>query len=465
MLASSSGLGDSAALYACYGLHLQGCYLDHPPLIGLLTRAVTAVAGESSLGVRLVPILLFPATAFLLHDLAASISGRPRAGFLAVLLLVASPVYFIGGLASTPDAPASLFWMLAVWLAWKDVSLSIPDRRPVTRGVLVGLALGLCVLSKFTGILLGAAYLTFLAAARRRWLLTYAVPAMLVAASCSLPVVVWNATHGWASVMHRLVWTQGGAGFSPRNLGALLGGQLLYVSPVLAVLILVSMWKLWKERRGPDSGRLILALSWLPAVPLWILCLWSRVAEPHWPVMAYLPILAVVADSWAGGSGSPVFRKSTTVAAWVAAAMTATGLVAAGTPWLTRAGVVDPATDITNELMGWDRVAAKVAQVTPEDAIIVGPHWTVCAQAEWGMRATCPSGRTVSCLTAERDDWDYWLPVDPRDPDTWKRLHYVTHDRWRHVDASILTLYASLLAKIEVERGGRIVRTFRGYRR
>ncbi len=459
-LTSLAGLGDSEALYAVYGLHPQGGYLDHPPMIGWIIRATTAILGTSSLAVRLGPILMFPLTAMLLYDLTLRLSSSPRAAFLSVVILCATPVTFLGGLAATPDAPSALLWVLGVWLLTIHVTQGAPDRRPAIHGSLMGLVLGTAMLAKYTNALLLLAFVVYVLAYRRKWALRYMLPALVVAQLCALPVALWNHAHGWSSLLHRLVWTQGEAGFSLRNAGALLGGQLLYVSPVIMVLVVLAMVQLVKERKD-DTSRLLAILVWIPAALLWLLCLWSRVAEPHWPAVAYLPVLALLARAWASPGSSARLRSLLRAGTITAGVFTGIGLVMASTSLATRLGLVEPTTDITNELHGWDAAAAKILEVTPDDALVVGSHWTVCAQLEWALQGR----RQVSCLSPEIDDYDTWLPVDPRDPDTYGRLHYVTDDRFADRDAYVLTLSARLLSKVEIQRGGKVVRTFRIYKR
>jgi hypothetical protein len=285
------------------------------------------------------------------------------------------------------------------------------------------------------------------------------LPAVIVAAACTLPVIVWNAEHGWASAMHRLVWTQQQAGVSLRNAGALAGGQLLYMSPVIMVLVVAQMVRWWRAREREAALALAL-VTWVPAAGLWALCLWSSVAEPHWPTLAYLPAIAGL-GAWSTSGGGRTLCRWTVAGTVTAAVLTAVGLTAAATPLATRWGLTDPVTDITNELYGWERAARKVREVTPGDAVVVGPHWTVCAQLEWRLHGE----REVACVTVEQDDFDVWNPVRTRDPDVYPRLYYVTDDRWRELDGFILTTEARLLATVEVERGGRTVRTFRIYRR
>ncbi len=459
VLASMGGLGDSEALYAVYSLHPQGGYLDHPPFVGWLIRLTTMAAGRSPLAVRLGSILLFPVTAMLVFDLARRLGGGPCSGLVAVALMCAIPITFVGGLAATPDAPAALFWVLAAWLVVRHVKDGIPDRKPLVHAAIMGLVLGLGMISKYTGVLMVVSFVAVVLSLRRRWALTYMLPALVTAAIVAIPVIVWNQENGWASFMHRLLWSQEGMGMSARNLGGLVGGQLLYMSPVIMVLVVTAMVRAWQRRSKDELMMVVALLSWIPALLLWCLCAISRVAEPHWPTLAYLPVLAVMGAGW--DTGLVAGKRRLVWAGAVAALCTALGLCAAATPLATRWGLVDTRTDITNELYGWDRVAAKVRATTPPDALVVGPHWTVCAQLEWQLAGE----RDVSCVTVEKDDWDFWYPVRTRDPELYPRLHYVTDERFSKLDPFILTMEAVLLSKVEIERGGKVVRTFRIYRR
>jgi len=46
------------AYYWMWSKHLAGGYYDHPPMVALLIRLGTLIAGDTELGVRLVSILL-----------------------------------------------------------------------------------------------------------------------------------------------------------------------------------------------------------------------------------------------------------------------------------------------------------------------------------------------------------------------------------------------------------------------
>src|ERR1700761_4223881 len=56
--AAVTPLSFDEAYYWMWSKHLAGGYYDHPPMVALLIRAGTMLAGDTPLGVRLVSILL-----------------------------------------------------------------------------------------------------------------------------------------------------------------------------------------------------------------------------------------------------------------------------------------------------------------------------------------------------------------------------------------------------------------------
>src|SRR4051812_3260891 len=63
MLAATTPLAFDEAYYWLWSRHLAGGYYDHPPMIAVVIRLGTSIAGDAELGVRLVCVLLsVPAT-------------------------------------------------------------------------------------------------------------------------------------------------------------------------------------------------------------------------------------------------------------------------------------------------------------------------------------------------------------------------------------------------------------------
>src|SRR5277367_486614 len=89
--ASRVGFGDSEALYACYALHPQPAYLDHPGLIGVIARVIgggVQVTPETAHHVTAVLATIFPWFVALAARLAG---GSWRASFIAGLAIAAAP--------------------------------------------------------------------------------------------------------------------------------------------------------------------------------------------------------------------------------------------------------------------------------------------------------------------------------------------------------------------------------------
>lgn len=448
LVGSLFGFGDAEALYVVYGRNLQGGYLDHPPLVGAVLAATTALFGESPVAVRLPAALAF-AAAILLADLAVRrLGGSPRAGLVGAVALVLPPVFFAGSIATTPDAIAAPLSLLSLVAAWK----AIDTRRPGD-ALAAGALLGLAALAKVTALLY-APGLVWLAVRRgvRPSSIALAAAAALTALA---PVVAWNAAHGGAMLWHRLVWSQGAAGLSLRNLGALVGGQLLYVGPPMLAAMGWALMRRPPARdvpRGEDAFRLP---AWTALAGVVLLGLWSRVAEPHWTVTALLPLVVGVglaADDEVAATprARRVWRAAigwAVVAALVLHVLVLTPLL----PRLLPDALYDARGDLANELHGWDEVARAIRRARRPGELVAADHYTACAQLEVAL------GRDarVLCLTAETDDWDLWgrgrLPVGAR-------ALFVADPRSPGPPAG-----AALATEVDIRRGGRLVRRFRIY--
>ncbi|GAB0114624.1 glycosyltransferase family 39 protein [Acidisoma sp. C75] len=260
-------------------------YYDHPFMVALWIRLGTALCGATPLGIRLLGPLSGLAASLLLIDAARRLeAGR---GYAASLLLNASLVFGAGSVVMTPDTPLLFFWVLTLWAM----------ARLVAGGsgwwwIAAGAAAGLAMDSKYpAGLLLAGIGLWFLALpAGRRWL---ADPrpwaALCLALLLFLPVILWNAGHGWVSFAK-----QGGRteDFHPARaaqfLGELIAGQAGLATPIIFVLCLLG---LWREagialRRQEAAAGLLTALGVLPALVFLQHALGDRV-QGNWPEILY----------------------------------------------------------------------------------------------------------------------------------------------------------------------------------
>jgi hypothetical protein len=454
------GFGDSEALYASYALHPQPAYLDHPGLVGVVMRAIGSGTAPSpqpvhlvtSLGATLVPWAMAAAC-------RAAGATWPRSLVTAVVVALV-PQVAIGLFAMTPDLLLAGAWIGALASAALALRSQPGSVRATVGFAAAGVLAGVAAASKVSGAgLIVALAIAYAAGPSRAHARTIAPWAGLAAGALVLvPWLAFEAAHGWPMLRHRLVETQASAGLSLRNAAALIGGQLVYLSPPIAWLAVLGARELWRDR-ADSVGALLISCSAVPLAGLVPLCLWSRVAEPHW----IAPALLAIAPAAARASRAPS-RRLVIASCSVAAAMVACAHVWVLTPALLRfvPASYDSRLDIANELVGWPEIARAVRQEalaawTPGsergDVTVVGPHWVICAQLEAALRGDVP----VGCDTPVRDDFDDWWPrVRWHDADA---IIWVTDGRFGPPPS--LPSHALLRAqRVTIERGGRAARVF-----
>jgi 4-amino-4-deoxy-L-arabinose transferase-like glycosyltransferase len=412
-VSSLLGLGDAEALYYCYSRHLQASYLDHPPLIGFLIRLSTSIFGPSVIGVRLVPMMM-TALCLLFSFLSTKDMFGSKAAAVCVLLMFSSPVFSIGMTAASPDAPLAAVVMFFTWQMHRALSSTNKGfNATMCRPLLLGTLLGVAFLAKYTGVCLVVSTLILLYQKDHRhhfrgfgFYLSAAIALL-----CSIPIFVWNARHDWVGVVHRLVYSQTEAGFSFRNIGALIGGQLLYVGPFVIVLFAFAIHMRNKTTINSNTqiANLILLSISLPTLALtYLLVAWSKTAEPHWPAMGYLPLFPLAANAvvhgskfvrhlfhWALGFGIATFL--------IAHIFVLTPVV----PILIPSPVYEPKYDLANELRGFPELAETIRRIDKDRRPVVAAFYTQCAQLSFHLNHD--SDPKVRCASPEIDDFDLWF--------------------------------------------------------
>uniref|UniRef100_UPI00286CE9FD glycosyltransferase family 39 protein n=1 Tax=Phenylobacterium sp. TaxID=1871053 RepID=UPI00286CE9FD len=85
LAAGAIHLTEDEAYYRLWAQHLQLGYFDHPPMIAWWIRAGETIAGDTALGVRLLPALASGAATWFIADLALRLGAQARTPFRAAL--------------------------------------------------------------------------------------------------------------------------------------------------------------------------------------------------------------------------------------------------------------------------------------------------------------------------------------------------------------------------------------------
>lgn len=180
--------------YAVAGLHIQGGYVEFPPVTALLAAFAHLLFGWSLVGLRLFTVLAGAGTVVVGALVSRELGGGRRAQTLAAVLVAFVPGSLATNWLFQPVALDQLATMVVLWLAL---------RLALGRGswVLLGVAAGIGLETKYTlAVVLVMLIATFLVW-RRDVLFTWGFPvAVGIAAVLLVPNLVWEARHGWTSV-------------------------------------------------------------------------------------------------------------------------------------------------------------------------------------------------------------------------------------------------------------------------
>lgn len=470
-------LAGDEAQYWDWSRRLALGYYSKPPLVAYVIDIFTGAGGNKEWAIRTPALLLSAGTLALVYALALRILKSEGGALFSTVVALCMPLTWTGSMLMTIDPLLVFFWMWALYAFHRAVS------GVQGQWLMLGLALGLGLLAKYTMAVLILFLAIHLVVYGRRWLKhlgPYA--ALALAMLLQTGVVVWNIQHDWISFRHTAnigAGTDAGLGPAVARLVTFLGGQTGMVSPILFVLLLWGGWRcLCRMRHDKDAAFLLLGCGGLfvfyAAVSLF------RVPQVNWPVAAYAaaPIMLVMA--WRQRTRGPRARR------WLAAGCVlgiALGLVPRATGFVYELGGpvpdghradqihlgkvhIDADLDPTNELRGGKALGAALDKhLTGKDSIdpfLFSNRYQLAAQ----LAFYAPGRPETFCLPWFRrqnqyDLWADWPALEGKDAIFVTGGGAETAQRW--VDGLTgLGLFADgeYLETVEVVRGNTVVRTF-----
>lgn len=282
------------AYYWMWSKHLAGGYYDHPPMVAVVIRLGTMIAGDTEFGVRLVSVLLALPMSLAVYRTAMLLFGGHRIASSATLLLNATMMAAAGTMIVTPDAP--------LLVSSSFVLFTLAMVLSTGRGawwIGVGIAVGLALLSKYTALFFGPAILIWLVAVPklRRWLLSpWPYLGGVVAVAVFSPVILWNEDHQWVSFIKQLGRARIDH-FNPAFVAELIPTQIVFATPLVFILGAMGLYALLRRDNGALPARtLINVMVWVIVAYFAWHALHARV-EANWfaPVYPAFAIAAAVA--------------------------------------------------------------------------------------------------------------------------------------------------------------------------
>ena len=268
-------------------------YYSKPPLIAWMQFIGTHLWGQNELGVRFFsPVCAAIAGWVLLRFLSREINGR--VAFLTILIATATPLLAGSGILFTPDSLAILFWTAALvsgWHALRDDS--------IRAWLWTGLWMGLGLLSKQVALGQWLCWLVFFGlypVARHHLRRAGFYFALLITFGGALPLVWWNAQHGWPTASHMQSRSGLADSWHPtlRFFGEFVGAEMGLLTPIFCVGIGVAAYKFWPRRQSSPLMLYLFCMS----IPLLVGCLLFSLrarVQPNWIAPAVLPAIALMA--------------------------------------------------------------------------------------------------------------------------------------------------------------------------
>ncbi len=180
--------------YAVAGRHLQGGYVEFPPVTALLSALARVLFGWSLVGFRVFPVLAGGISIVVAALVARDLGGGRRAQVLAAIGVGFSPILLATNGLFQPVSFDSLATIVVLWLTL---------RLLLGRGswIALGIAVGIGLETKYT-LAIPLVILVAMVAVWRRDLLRSrgVLLAAAIAAVLFVPNLVWEAQHGWVSV-------------------------------------------------------------------------------------------------------------------------------------------------------------------------------------------------------------------------------------------------------------------------
>jgi 4-amino-4-deoxy-L-arabinose transferase-like glycosyltransferase len=386
------------------GRRLQLSYFDHPPIAWWMAWGMAHLNGsESAVIVRLPFIALFALTTWLMYRVT-TVLFDPEAGLWAAVTLNVVPVLGItAGTWVLPDGPllAALLGATACLIG----ALRSEGRAAWGWWLAAGACAGLALLSKYSAVLTLAGALAFLVTEPlgRRWLRQpHPYLAAVLALVFFLPVLIWNARHGWVSFLFQS--SRAGGLLHPFGPLLAIAGQAAFLLPWIWAPLLWCGFVALRHGPGDPERWLLICLAAPPILLFTVAALWGN-ALFHWAAPGYLMLLPLLGEAIARRRQS---RRLVRIWLGATAVFVVVGVMFVGTEvrynWFPRLPNLD--------LVDWTSLRTELAErgfLNRRGLVVATLKWHEAGKVDYALGGRVP----VICLGP--DPRQYSLVANPDD--------------------------------------------------
>ncbi len=287
------------AYYWFYSQNLDWSYFDHPPMAAYSIWLGTNIFGDNIFGVKFMAVVWYLLTNLLLYKTVLRHvenylpnQNKNVLAFLSVLLLNLTLFTHIYAITIVPDTPLIFFWLLVVYAVQERL---ISGNK--NWWLLVGVALGLGLVSKYTAVaIIGAIFVFFLFSSKYRneLLSPYPYLAIIIGFAIFTPVIYWNYERGWASFLFQSAERANTvSSLRITYILQLFASQLFMLTPLLFVYLFKSFSTIIRNWKAKENLHLYFWSAIIIIGGFTIVSLTSLV-KMNWLLPGFLPIIAIV---------------------------------------------------------------------------------------------------------------------------------------------------------------------------
>jgi 4-amino-4-deoxy-L-arabinose transferase-like glycosyltransferase len=394
-------MGDES-YYWMWGQRLELSYFDHPPLHAWLLWLTEKLVGWHWWSVRALTWVCLGTTLAVFWSWARRIMPENRQDYFwrTTTLYLATPIFW---LMSTIAFNDYLLIALAIVAAHFFLVFLTEWEAGIRRHIplyLAALFLGLAVLTKYNGALLGLAFAAMVLSRRATWPLLrnpHLYVAGLLSVAMQAPVLWWNLTEGMASFNFHL-----GTRLTGSTASLAYGYPLVYLANMALVLSPFLFIALFRYPFGPKptgfeaNGRRFAFAGFGVSTLVFLAVSFFVYVFFYWNIIGYVALLPVafryLGKRW-------LFWLHTAFGLAMAIVLTANFTL------FPLANLVGPKDWGTSANFGWDELAVAVSQerAAHPEAFLGATRYTYAAQIGYQLRTS-----EVTSFNTLTDQYDFW---------------------------------------------------------
>jgi len=289
--------GNDEVYYWTYAQHLAWNYFDHPPMVALLIRLTTInLHFQYEFFVRLGPILCAAFNTWLVFLIGTKIRDEKTGWYAALLYTSSFYCSVIAGTFILPDSPQLLFWVWSIYLMTSIIGDNQESRNKNL--LLLGIAIGLCIMSKVHGIFLWFGFGIYILFFQKNLLRSpYLYVSVLLTIIIISPIFFWNLENHFITYSFH----NNRVGFFGKHLDTdsflqQIFGSVFYNNPVNIIIYIIALVAIARKKiKMPLPFLRLYLLLGLPLILVLLAMSLFNETLPHWSGPAFISIMLLAA--------------------------------------------------------------------------------------------------------------------------------------------------------------------------